>query len=921
MNQHPSRSKLAAIALFCALCASPLTAAEAELPKLIRQVEGVSEYALDNGLKVLLVPDPSQATVTVNVTYLVGSMHEGYGETGAAHLLEHMVFKGTPTHPKVPQALNDHGASWNGSTWLDRTNYFETMPASDENVEFGVCFEADRMVNSQVSGEDLDSEMTVVRNEWELGENDPRGVLFKRMQSVAYDWHGYGHSTIGARSDVEGVPIERLQRFYRTYYQPDNAVLVVSGRFDGKKALGAVVRCMGALPKPERTLPPMYTAEPAQDGERSVTLRRVGEIAAVGAAYHAPPAAHPDAAALEVVAELLGAESTGRLYQALVETDKATAVYAFTFNNRDPGLAWFFAELRKDQDVDEVRRILRQEVEGLASTEVGQEELETAKNAVLRRMRQLLNNSQRFAVNLSEWASMGDWRLFFVHRDRVAKVTAEDVVRVAGKYLVATNATIGTYVPTEQPTRVEVAKVSEAELEQVVESYASTAELADVGEEFEPTPENIQEHLKTLELDNGWILAALPKKTRGQRVVGQLRLHVGTEDELVPDKLHLNAAVAQMLDRGTTKRSREQIKRDLDRLQATVRIGGSRTTTRISIETVRANLPEVLDLVTEMLEEPAFDAEELAIYKREQLAQLEEARHEPLVLANLRLRHHLYPEGHLLYQPTVEEMIAHVKALTVEDLRSFHERYYGGGKGILTLVGDFDADAFFEQARAAFSGWEGPVEGEWIAPRYPGKVEPIDETIDTPDKENAMVVAGSKFPMEMDDPRYPALRLASYILGESQLDSRIATRLRQEEGISYGAWGSLATSEIGDDGGLSVAAILAPQNVALAKKALREELERLLAQGFGEEEFAKRQKSYVEDRRVVLANDQAVAGMINDFLLKGETFLWYRDWLEKIAAVKRDEAAAAVREAVSLDDVSWVAAYDVQKGAERGGGN
>ncbi|HEX6200954.1 MAG TPA: pitrilysin family protein, partial [Thermoanaerobaculia bacterium] len=499
MHTTPIRPKLALIALAFAwllplVAAAPLPAADADLPKPIRQVEGVSEYALDNGLRVLLVPDPSQATVTVNITYLVGSMHEGYGETGAAHLLEHMVFKGTPTHPNVASALNDHGAQWNGSTWLDRTNYFETMPASDENVEFGVCFEADRMVKSRVSAEDLASEMTVVRNEWESGENSPRGVLFKRMQAVAYDWHGYGHSTIGARSDLEGIPIERLQAFYRTYYQPDNAILVVAGKFDRDKALRAIVRCFGAVPRPERELPPMYTSEPAQDGERAVTLRRVGEIAAVGAAYHSPPAVHADAAVLAVIAELLGAEPTGRLYEALVETDKATGVYAFTFDNRHPSLVWFFAELRKEQDIDEVRRVLREEVEGLAATEVTPEELETAKSSLLKGLRQLLNNSQWFAVSLSEWASMGDWRLFFIHRDRLEAVTAKDVVRVAGRYLVPTNATIGTYVPTDEPTRVEVASVSDEELARIVGSYEAAAELADAGEEFEATPANIHRH-------------------------------------------------------------------------------------------------------------------------------------------------------------------------------------------------------------------------------------------------------------------------------------------------------------------------------------------------------------------------------------------------------------------------------------------
>src|SRR6266404_2586705 len=210
----------------------------AEAPRKIASVEGITEYQLDNGLRVLLFPDNSQSKVTVNMTVLVGSRQEGYGETGMAHLLEHMVFKGTPTHPKIPKELQEHGASFNGSTSNDRVNYFETLAATDENLEFAVSLEADRMVNSYIKKEDLDSEMTVVRNEFERGENSPSAVLGKRIAAAAYNWHNYGKPTIGNRSDIERVPIENLRAFYQKYYQPDNIVLIVAGNFDPTQALG-----------------------------------------------------------------------------------------------------------------------------------------------------------------------------------------------------------------------------------------------------------------------------------------------------------------------------------------------------------------------------------------------------------------------------------------------------------------------------------------------------------------------------------------------------------------------------------------------------------------------------------------------------------------------------------------------------------
>src|SRR5438046_3099634 len=266
-----------------------LPACRADSPKSPQKgvtIEGITEYRLDNGPRTLRFPDPSTPTVTVNLTVLVGSRHEGYGETGMAHLLEHMVFKGTPTHPDVPKALKEHGAQFNGTTWTDRTNYFETMPATDANLEFGIQLEADRMVNSFVKREDLISEMTVVRNEFESGENNPEYILSQRMMAAAFEWHNYGKSTIGNRSDIERVPIDRLQAFYKKFYQPDNAMLVVAGKFDPAKAQAYIGKYFGALKKPERKLDTTYTEEPPQDGERNVTLRRVGKVGVVGIIYH-----------------------------------------------------------------------------------------------------------------------------------------------------------------------------------------------------------------------------------------------------------------------------------------------------------------------------------------------------------------------------------------------------------------------------------------------------------------------------------------------------------------------------------------------------------------------------------------------------------------------------------------------------------
>jgi zinc protease len=315
---------------------------------------GITEYAYPNGLRVLLLPDSGSATTTVNMIYLVGSRHEGYGETGMAHLLEHMNFIFTTDGRNIKQELTGRGADWNGTTSYDRTNYFETFKATDENLKWALGLETDRMTKMRIEQQLLDTEMTVVRNEFERGENSITRVLDERVRSTAFLWHNYGKSTIGSRQDIEKVPIDRLAAFYHKYYQPDNAVLVVAGPTDPAKMLGMIAETLGAIPRPTRKLDETYTVEPSQDGERYVELRRVGKGKNLILAYHTPAFAHPDDGALEVMEGILiGSGGTGRLYKALVETRKALSVSMGIMELHDPGLSTVSATLSDEQSIDE----------------------------------------------------------------------------------------------------------------------------------------------------------------------------------------------------------------------------------------------------------------------------------------------------------------------------------------------------------------------------------------------------------------------------------------------------------------------------------------------------------------------------------------------------------------------------------------
>ncbi|MBN8230177.1 insulinase family protein [Corallococcus macrosporus] len=874
----------------------------------VASVEGITEYRLPNGLRVLLFPDPTKATVTVNVTYLVGSKHEGYGETGMAHLLEHLMFKGTPTTPNVPQALTERGARPNGTTWLDRTNYYETLPASDDNLSWALAFEADRMVNSFIARKDLDSEMTVVRNEFESGENDPRGILFKRTMSAAYLWHNYGKATIGAKADLEHVPIDRLQAFYRRYYRPDNATLVIAGRFQPEKALALVQSTFGKLQKPKEPVPLTYTQEPTQDGEREVTLRRVGDNQLLSSVYHVPEGAHPDFAAIEVLTEVMGDVPSGRLYKALVETKKAARAGAFNFQLRDPGVIGFSAEARQDQPLAPVREGLIKTVEEAAKTPFTDEEVNRAKTSLAKQTELLLNNSERAAILLSEWVGVGDWRLLFLHRDRIEAVKPADVTRVAATYLKASNRTLGTFLPTPKPERSELPPP--VDVAKMVDGYKGKALVAQ-GEAFDPSPANIESRVRRGELPSGVKYALLPKKTRGEMVNLTLDLHWGTA-EAVNGKLPAASYAGSMLMRGTKKHTRQQLADAFDKLKARVGVDGGALGASVGIECPRASLPEVLKLVAEVLREPAFDPKEFALLKQERLASLESQRSEPQPQASIafwRVLSAHYPKGHPLYVPTLDERLADAKAVTLEQARDFHRQFYGASRGELAVVGDFDEKEITSLTGTLLDGWKSPVPYARVARTY----QPVPSkslVLETPDKANAYFLAGQLLQLRDDDADWPGMMMGNFLLGGGFLNSRLATRVRQQDGLSYGVGSSLSAEELDTVGWFLTYAIYAPQNAQKLEAAIREEMTRAVQKGFTPQELEKARAGLLEYRQSARAQDGTLARQLSNGLYFGRTLAFDADVEAKLQKLTAEDVRKALSKHLDFSKATVVRAGD-----------
>jgi zinc protease len=861
----------------------------------VTSVEGVTEYRLANGLQVLLVPDDSKATTTVNVTYRVGSRHESYGETGMAHLLEHLIFKGTPSQKDLFGEFSRRGMRANGTTSTDRTNYFASFSANEDTLRWYLGWQADAMLNSFIARTDLDTEMTVVRNEMEAGENSPSRVLLQQTLAAMYQWHNYGKSTIGARSDVENVDIGRLQAFYRLHYQPDNATLIVAGRFDVARVLGWVAEKFGPLPRPTRVLRTTYTLDPAQDGERSLTLRRVGGAPFIFVGYHVPPGAHPDFAAAMLLAQVLGDTPGGRLHKRLVERQLAASTFASAWSMAEPGPMFIGAALAPGQDVERARAEILAVTQSLAAEPITTEELERARTQWLNAWEQGFADPEIIGVQLSSAIAQGDWRLYFLQRDQLRRVTLGDVQRVALERLRADNRTVAVYLPTPAPQRAPApARVDVAAL---LKDYRGDAGVAQV-EAFDATPARIDQRTQSRTLASGLRVALLPKATRGSTVVAQLRLRYGDLASL-NGQTAVGPFTAALLDKGGAGMTRQQIADRFDQLQADVSIGAGPQSVNIGITTRRQHLPAVVALVGKLLREPAFPAEPLEELRRQSLASLERQRTEPgAVVANRLARHgNPYPRGDVRYTATAEESQAELRAVTLAQVQAFHRRFYSAAQGEFSAVGDFDAAAVNKALDDALGSWREPAGGALAYTRVPQPlvaVAPSRFFEPTPDKPNANLLGGMALPLNDLHADFPALMLADHVFGAGG-SSRLWKRIRETEGLSYDVRSGMAWSSFDANSGWRVSAIFAPQNQPRVEAAFNEELARSLKDGFTQQEVDQARTSLLKSRQLNRAQDGILSSVLASNLERQRTFALSQQVDDALVALTLEQVNAAWR--------------------------
>jgi zinc protease len=875
--------------------ASAQAAALQFVPQFVRELGGIREYTLPNGLQLLLLPDETQTTTTLSITYRVGSRHEAPGEYGMAHLLEHMLFKGTAKVTDIPGEFARRAMRSNATTSVDRTNYFSSFNANDDTLAFALGLEADRMVSSRVAKEDLDREMTVVRNEFEMSDSNGGQVLGQRVRAAAYQWHAYGRSTIGIRSDIEGVPIEKLQAFYKRHYRPDNATVMVAGRFDTARVLALVAQQFGPLARPAEPLPLTYTTEPPQDGERSVVVRRVGGQPMVMAHYHVPAFAHPDTAALQVYGLMMSVPPSGLLFKGLVESKLAVGAFMGGQGGADPGGVMAIAVLSPGADAVAAETRLLALAEGSDSPPLLEADVARIREFAVQASRNAMKSPEGLSMQISNLLGAGDWRLFFQLLEDLPKVTLADVERVRRAYFRPANRTLGRYEPATAVERVEIPAAPP--LAQRLAALKGPAPI-EAAEVFNPTPAALAARTRTQRLPSGLELITLPKQTKGNSVVLQMQLRWG--ERATQYARRGGFLVSWLMFDGSTTRTRQQVQDELLRLKASANITGGDQGASISLSAERDTLIPALKLLADVLQNPRLPPDAFERERQRSLAGLRGSRNEPETLRNEAVRGHYNSQrGVKLGDPDfalgVDDRIRHLEATTLEEVRSFYADCWSANDARVSVAGAVPEglEAAIEQA---FGPWKKPKAPAFVrhVPVFK-PVAPARFDAQAPDRANAVLRMHRPFAASQQSADFQALVLAMHILGDGPLDSRLARRVRQKEGLSYSVGASLNVPFRGDAADFAIFASFAPDQRERIVQVVQEELTRFADEGVTQAELDTARREILERRQQRLSSDAALGGALLQQADQGETWASLQQRNDQLMAVTPAQVQQAWR--------------------------
>jgi len=881
----------------------------------VAEKNGISEYLLKrNSLKIVLAPNPSARTACVVQHVNVGSRHEGAGTTGYAHLLEHMLFKGTPTRNRengnsYDEFVKAHGNVMNATTSFDRTNYFAQIPVYALGTYFE--YEADRLRNARITDKELSSEMPVVVKEFEIGENDPGELAQKLTYSLAFTEHSYKVDTIGARSEVMKVTAAALkERLYDVYYWPNNVTLIVVGG-DESTVLRQIARAYGDIPPSPRSIPTPYTVEPPQFGERRAVIRRPGDLPIVRMAFHVPEADHADHYAIAALSVLLGGSAASRLERALVEQELAARAGAYSRATHDAGLFEVVVYLTPGTKPELVEKIALKQIEWFKTHLVSKRQMTSLKK--LNRNGTLMARDHQigFAMQLSENEAVADWQWGEDFDDNFDKLTAQDIQRVAKQYLIEDNRTVVYFLPSgeavpashdeDTPQRPEISdEVSSPTFEKTV--------LYPLG--GQPAAGYAQQ-VRKVALANGLTVLLMPTPSQADSALGFSLLVNAGFDRVPAEKRMALHATAEMLGLGSARFTKKRIQELTSEMIAGLHWQTGRFSSALRSLVPPADMPLYLDMVADGLLHPTFDAEELALLKTKSAADLEQAATDPDAQAGISLAQSLYPAESPFCQQSTETAKIRLGTVSVEDLRECH-KLFGARGSVLAITGKFDAESMQKLVESKLGDWTG---GEVRS------TEPAPTTISAAGgrkrvhlegKDSIAIALGIPTALSKKSPDYLAAQIANSALGGDTMSSRLGFEIRERRGLTYGVYSSFTDEPVA--GGPWMVNMSTDRTQLERSISLIEKIIACFAKdGIGEKELALEKSTLINHFAMSFDSMLRVAIAICNAEYEGVGIEFLDKYEEALKSVTREQVNEAIRRYFQVDNATIAVAGTLQE--------
>jgi len=866
--------------------------------------EGVRKTVLDNGLTVLTKEVHTTPVTSVQVWYRVGTRNEGPGLNGISHQLEHMLFKGTTNRPiQYGRLFSALGSNSNAFTSYDETAYFGTV--GRDKLEALLVLEADRMQNALINPEQLASEKRVVISELQGYENSPGYRLSRAVQRAAFPNRPYGLPVGGTKADVQRFTLEQVQDYYRTYYSPDNATLVIVGDFATEPVL-AKVKQIFDMPRRAKTAPSPTHSAAAVTAKQPIVLRQPGSAALLQVIYPLPDAKHPDVPALDVMDAILTQGRSSRLYQALVESGLASEISAYPAELIEPGWYSISATAAPGQALSKLEQVLQHSLAELQQRQVTPAELNRAKTQ-LQATFTLSNrdiSSQASQLGYNQTVTE-DYRYSDRYLAGVSQVTAADIQRVARTYLDPAKRTVGYFEPTQptgQPTTA-----ADITTTQTSESF-TTGEPVDPAEVAKYLPKTTGETSTTpqplpqrLQLKNGLTVLLLPDSSTPTVTLSGYIQAGSSFDPLA--KAGIASLTAENLMSGTQNKNALALAEELENRGISLEFAANREGVSIEGDALAKELPALVRTLADVVQHATFPADQLGLSRQRALTALKVELDNPQVLGRRVFQQAIYPKNHPFYAfPTPGSL----KSIMRRDVTHFYQRHYRPDTTVLALVGDFDPAQVRSLLEASLGKWQ--AKGKPPSLRFP--TVPLPKSVkrlnpDLPGKSQSVSYLGYQG-ISRQDPRYYAALLLNQVLGGDTLASRLGTEIRDRQGLTYGIYSYFQAGK--HEGPFVIQMQTAPEDAQQAIRSTLALLEQLQQKGITAAELDGAKRSLINSYPVELASPDALASTILSNEVYGLEREELRNFTRQIEAVTQTQVQQAAQELIHPNRIVVVTA-------------